>query len=545
MAGGRRSLCRSGTSRSPMAGQAARVSGEKRDEVDAAQWEARLAATEASPAEYREATHRLARSNAELLWRQQHAEREAAAVVTFLTKQGQEKAEEVEKLKQELIELKQQAQEEKQQLADYYAQQIKQLEDKFQKKVGEIGQNQLELKLIKDFCREKAAMEKELEDLKESVEISNRRHQEVAVRLERRFLEQKKRPEEDVEKKQMMMTETTQHEAVLQLNSTGREVFKENGCLHGAFANHLKETMEMQKIKQKLEEEKTLLLKEKEINEGLIPKKNLQINRQKAQVGDLQRKVEKLEMALCHMTRESVRETQKIQHQALIEKQASTVEIKKLQQLLEMKDREMNRVKKLARNILNERTEVERFFLDALEHVKQEIISSRKHYKKKAQTAYYRKMMEACAGKEEFPKIKTFKSNINSTNSVYRDLEEAEKCYWEKIQFEKVDISELTWEQKERVLRLLFAKMNGTNPWKYTRVLDTSAPAPDDTKEESKIGCQDEFPADPSWLHHLPGIGNKNIDSPAPNAQILKNRVYQVFPSLVTGPAVPRERDCV
>jgi len=32
-------------------------------------------------------------------------------------------------------------------------------------------------------------------------------------------------------------------------------------------------------------------------------------------------------------------------------------------------------------------------------------------------------------------------------------------------QFEKVDISELTWEQKERVLRLLFAKMNDTNLW--------------------------------------------------------------------------------
>ena len=162
----------------------------------------------------------------------------------------------------------------------------------------------------------------------------------------------------------------------------------------------------------------------------MIRKKILQINRQKAQIGDLQHKVAKLEMALCRMTRESERETQKTQHQALRENQASMVEVKKLQQLLEMKDQEMNRVKKLARNILNERTEVERFFLDALEHVKQEIISSRKHYKKKAQTAYYRKMMEACAGKEEFPKIKTFKSNINSTNSVYRDLEEAEKCYW-------------------------------------------------------------------------------------------------------------------
>ncbi|XP_010076557.1 PREDICTED: basal body-orientation factor 1, partial [Pterocles gutturalis] len=399
----------------------------------------------------------------------------------------------IEKLKQELIDLKQQMREEKKQLADYYAQQVKELEEKFQKKVREIGQIQLELKLIKEFRTEKAAMEKELEDVKKSMEISNRRHQEVVVRLERRFLEEKKRLEDDVEKKQIMMTETTQHEAVLQLNSTGREVFKENACLHSACAKQLKEAMELQKIKQKLEEDKTLLLQEKETSEGLIQKKIVQISHQKAQIGDLQRKVEKLEMALCRMS-ESVRETQKTQHQTLIENQASMVELKKLQQLLEMKDREMNRVKKLARNILNERTEVERFFLDALEHVKQEIISSRKHYKKKAQKAYYRKMMEACAGKAEFPKIKTFKGNINSTNSVYRDLEEAVKCYWEKVQFEKVDISELTWEQKECVLRLLFAKMNGTSPWKYTSVLATSAPAPDDTKEESEFGTEDTSP---------------------------------------------------
>ncbi|NXT44482.1 BBOF1 factor, partial [Pelecanoides urinatrix] len=376
----------------------------------------------------------------------------------------------IEKLKQELIDLKQQVQEKKKQLADYYAQQIKELEEKFQKKVREIGQIQLELKLIKEFHREKAALEKELEDLKESMEISNRRHQEVVMRLERRFGEEKVKTDRHIDfnikkaRKAVIKALGFCFPLFRQLNSTGREMFKENVRLHSAFAYQLRETMELQKIKQKLKD-KTLLLKEKETNEGLIQKKILQISCQKAQIRDLQRKVEKLKMALCHMTRASMRETQKTQHEVLIENQASTVEIKKLQQLLEMKDREMNRVKKLARNILNERTEVERFFLDALEHVKQEIISSRKHYKKKAQTAYYRKMMEACAGKEEFPKIKTFKSNINSTNSVYKDLEEAEKCYWEKIQFEKVDISELTWEQKERVLRLLFAKMNATNPW--------------------------------------------------------------------------------
>ncbi|XP_040528637.1 basal body-orientation factor 1 [Gallus gallus] len=457
----------------------------------AALWEARLAEAEAGRAECREAARLLARRNAELLWRQRHSEKEAAAALALLTEQGRERAAETEKLKKELIDLKQRTQEEHRKLEDYYTQQIKELEEKFQKKVGEISQIQLELNLIKEFRREKAAVEKELEDLKKSIKISNRKHQEEVVQLERRFLEEKKRLEEDAEKKLMMTREAAQHEAVLQLNSIERHVFKENIRLHGASSYHLKEAMELQKMKQKLEEDKILLLQEKEITESLIRKKILQINKQKAQIGDLQHKVEKLEMALCHKTKEFETKTQKTYHQALIENQASMVELKKLQHLLEMKDQEMNRVKKLARNILNERTEVERFFLDALEHVKREIIASRKRYKEKAQAVYYRKMMEACAGMEEFPKIKTFNSNVNSTNSVYRDLEEAEKCYWANTQFEKVDISELTWEQKERVLRLLFAKMNDTNLWKYSRDLSTSTPAPADAKEENIAGTED------------------------------------------------------
>uniref|UniRef100_A0A8V0XSY8 Ubiquinone biosynthesis monooxygenase COQ6, mitochondrial n=1 Tax=Gallus gallus TaxID=9031 RepID=A0A8V0XSY8_CHICK len=120
-----------------------------------------------------------------------------------------------EKLKKELIDLKQRTQEEHRKLEDYYTQQIKELEEKFQKKVGEISQIQLELNLIKEFRREKAAVEKELEDLKKSIKISNRKHQEEVVQLERRFLEEKKRLEEDAEKKLMMTREAAQHEAVL------------------------------------------------------------------------------------------------------------------------------------------------------------------------------------------------------------------------------------------------------------------------------------------------------------------------------------------
>jgi len=67
-------------------------------------------------------------------------------------------------------------------------------------------------------------------------------------------------------------------------------------------------------------------------------------------------------------------------------------------------------------------------------------------------------MLAAHAGKGDYPKIRTFTKSDNSTNSVFRDLEAAELL----VDISgKVDISELTWEQKERVLRFLFAKING------------------------------------------------------------------------------------
>lgn len=161
----------------------------------------------------------------------------------------------------------------------------------------------------------------------------------------------------------------------------------------------------------------------------MIKEKILEITQQKALIQELQNKVKKLEEAVNYMTAEFKIEIKKTEEKALVQNQAARTEIEKLEQLLEMKEREMSRVKKLARNILNERTEVEKFFLDALEQVKQEIISSRKCYKQVAQAAYQRKMMAAFAGKEEYPKIRTFNDSAYSTNSVQMDLLEAEKWY--------------------------------------------------------------------------------------------------------------------
>ncbi|XP_062974545.1 basal body-orientation factor 1 [Elgaria multicarinata webbii] len=476
----------------------------ERAKAAAALWEARLEVTEISRKEYREAARRLARNNEELEQQQRQQEKDTVDVISLLKKQDAEKEELIEKLKQQVNELKEKAKEESEQVAEQFTKQLEEMEEKFHKKAKEIGLIQIELKMIKEFRKKKTLLEKELEDLKDTLDITKKEHQETICMLERKFLEEKQRLEREAEKKIIMLAERAHHEAIVQLDNAGKAVFTENIRLHEALGYHIKETEELQKIKQKLEEDNAFLLQEKETNDLLIQEKVLQTTQQKALIQELQSMVKKLEAAVNHMAREFKAEVENIQQKALVQNQAGQTEIEKLQQLLEMKDKEMSRVKKLARNILDERTEVEKFFLDALEQVKEEIITSRKCYKQVAQAAYQRKMMAAFAGKDEYPKIRTFNDNMHSTNSVQVDLLEAEKCslspnlhgYLSRtnIQKGKVDISELTWEQKESVLRLLFAKMNGLRHRRYSKALVPITPSNFNFEEAKKSGTDGTIP---------------------------------------------------
>ncbi|KAM4853247.1 basal body-orientation factor 1 isoform 1-T2 [Thomomys bottae] len=446
----------------------------ERAKTNAALWEARLEITELSRIEYRDTSRRLAKCNEELKKQQYKMEKDTMSVLSFMKKQDQEKDNLIEVLRQQLAETREKAQEEKEKLEQKYTMQINQLEGRFSQRAKEIGMIQTELKTIKHFQKRKVEVEKELEDLKENLRTTEKKHQETLRRLEGRFFEEKHRLEKEAEKKILMLAERAHHEAVVQLNTAGRNVFKENVYLQKALSYHLKEAEAVQKDSQKLQESHTILLHQKEINELLIKEKIMQLAQQKSQIQTLQKKVVNLENALTFMTREFEAEILKLQQQATIENQAGLVEIDKLQQVLQMKDREMNRVKKLARNILDERTEVENFFLDALHQVKQQIIVSRKNYKQLAQAAFNLKMRTACAGKTEYPQIRTFDGREYSTNSVNQDLIEAEK--WTSTP-RNVDIGDLTWEQKEKVLRLLFAKMNGLASRKYNQ--SSRPPVPD------------------------------------------------------------------
>lgn len=105
--------------------------------------------------------------------------------------------------------------------------------------------------------------------------------------------------------------------------------------------------------------------------------------------------------------------------------EAGQVELDKLQKVLSMREKELAHIKKLAAVIVEQRTELERFFHQALAEVKQEVVVSRSKYKKDTLHAYQWTLREANGGKVKFPPIRNFHRVPHSTNSVYSDMEAA------------------------------------------------------------------------------------------------------------------------
>lgn len=443
-------------------------------------WETKLEAVEKSRQEYRENAKRLLYENDILQMQMASTEKDTLDVISYLKQEDSKKDDQVSKLQQALKEVKREARKERQALVDEYSQQIHQLQESLAEKTNEVKLMQSELKLVKEFRRKRAQMQRELDEIKESMSATERHHKDTLQQMEHKFFEEKVRLQQEASKKIAELAERAHSEAISNLDETTRSVYKENVRLNAALDFHIREGQELKKEKQSLSTKTSSLLSEKELNGMIVQEKVVESKQQKKEIEELQEKVKTLEKSLSHVVREFEAERASLVQKSEYETRSCRAEISRLQRIVELKTKEMNRVKRLAKTILDQRTEVEQFFLDSLEYVKNEIIRNRIQYRKDAQNAYQQRMLEAHAGHSDFPRVRTFRQMDSSTNNVFDDLKEAER--WTGVQG-KVDMSELTWEQRERILRMLFAKMNG---FKEKRRLKAPALEPTPPDSHSK-----------------------------------------------------------
>uniref|UniRef100_A0A3B4Y8W8 Basal body orientation factor 1a n=1 Tax=Seriola lalandi dorsalis TaxID=1841481 RepID=A0A3B4Y8W8_SERLL len=378
----------------------------ERAKANAALWELRLQVTDQSLVQYRESCRKLARVNEELTNQLYRAEKDTIDVTGFLKRQATAK-EEKKTLKGQEVE--------------DYTLQINEMKELFRKKSSDFNTIQDGMRKIEEFQKRKARMEQELND----------------ARLEK-----------EAARKIALVVDRAHNEAIVQLDDASRSVFKENVRLNEALKYHVKEAEDLQKLSNSLAKQNASLALDKVCLNHRTANSNITIR----QLSKLRAKVVSLEQALEQKTAEPEREEKKEKEKILVRTQASQVELEKLQKVLTMRERELGHIKRLASTVVEQRTELEQFFHESLAQVKQEVMASRLQYKKEALQAYRWRLKEATAGKLKFPPIRTFHESPHSTNSVYSDMEAAAT---------KVEISDLTWEQREQVLRLLFAKMNG------------------------------------------------------------------------------------
>ncbi|XP_026134629.1 basal body-orientation factor 1-like [Carassius auratus] len=419
----------------------------ERAKANAALWEARCDLTESSRVEYRETARRLSKINHQLTDLQHNTEKNTIEIISVLRNKDLQNEEKIMALERQLQLEKTRASQEKENLAAQYTLKINELEEKFDKRSSEFNMIQDELKIINDFLKKKPQMEQELKHMKETMDNADLEHEKTLARMEQKFFNNKVHLEKEAEQKIAVLAERAHNEAIIQLDDASRSMFKENVRLNKALGYHIKEVEGLRKRNAALAEENNILSLHKEMSLDTSNDTISKLTAQRSTVSGLRATVFALEQALASRVSEFEWDKADIKERAAVRTQASGVELDKLQKLLSFRDRELSRVKRIARSVVEQRSDMEILFYEALNHVKQEMLMHRQE----AEVNHSRQMDEFLSGRREIHTI------TKTTHSTSIGMDEAEKGNLKKA---KVNISEMTWEQRERVLRLLFAKMN-------------------------------------------------------------------------------------
>uniref|UniRef100_A0A8C1KT92 Basal body-orientation factor 1 n=1 Tax=Cyprinus carpio TaxID=7962 RepID=A0A8C1KT92_CYPCA len=415
----------------------AKESDTERAKANAALWEARCDLTESSRVEYREAARRLSKTNQQLTDLQHNTENNSIEIVAVLRNKELQNEEKIMALEQQIQLEKTRASQEKENLVRNYTLKINELEEKFKKRSSEFDMIQEELKIINDFLKKKPQMEQELKNMKETMDNADLEHKKTLARMEQKFFSNKVHLEKEAEQTIAMLAERAHNESIIQLDNASRSMFKENVRLNKGLGYHIKEVEDLRKRNAALAEENNILSLHKDTSNDTISK----LAAQRTTVSELRAKVFTLEQALAIMVAEFELEMSDIKQRAAVRSQAGGVELDKLQKLLSVRDRELSRVKRIARSVVEQRSDMEVLFHEALNHVKQEMLIHRQE----AEINRSKRMDEFLTGRTENAHIHTINRTPHRSYAYFKA---------------KVNISEMTWEQRERVLRLLFAKMN-------------------------------------------------------------------------------------
>ena len=355
----------------------------------------------------------------------------------------------------------------------------KEREDALSARVGELEE---ELDAVKDSRERFDAMRRELEEARASLADEKLRAAEAAAELERNFIAEKSRMGKEYERKLEAMRASNDEAIERKYDSNVRLILERNREMVEDLRTHVDASEEMRRETRFATAENAELRREMAIKREMEEQYAARGARQRREIAEHKANAASLSASVARLATEFVAEKTKLEGAARDAVATAADDIASTRAVLAAREKELEKLRKLAAEAVRQRNDVERFIVDSLEVVRSEIAEERR-----AEAA-------EAAAREPPPFIRRATSDARRRGGVIGDLRGLERSLSE-TRLERTgggknapnadaladfdgDLANLSWTERERVLRLLFAKLREGKNERY---------ASGDTAPESRL----------------------------------------------------------
>jgi|AntAceMinimDraft_5_1070358.scaffolds.fasta_scaffold51167_1 hypothetical protein len=181
-------------------------------------------------------------------------------------------------------------------------------------------------------------------------------------------------------------------------------------------------------------------------------------------------KVTSLEASIAQIVSDFGDERRRLTGDTREAKAVASDDIAGMQRLLKLRTRELANIKRLAAEVVRQRGEVERFMIDSLEAVKRQLADERGAAAGPAPppgSSSSATSLNGAGGRGTLPSIGAGAAATARKGGGSGKMSGARRLGSGRGASGGVDIADLAWEDRERVLRLLFSKINSAAHGSY------------------------------------------------------------------------------
>jgi len=205
-----------------------------------------------------------------------------------------------------------------------------------------------------------------------------------------------------------------------------RKVIEDNKKLRQDLIDYKKEIDVLKKEKERVMDDNRQIRQNISLQEDGVVEYQAIHYRQESKIKKLKEKVQVLKAYIAQEVNKHTKESESVKYQYQVRVNELESQLQSLRDELKFRVKENRSLKTLSQIILDQRSEIEEFLIETLDHVKEEV------------------------RKQRLSDRKNRLPEIGKTR-----LDTKPKKTWEKLDFTSLD-----WDDKEKILRILFSKMN-------------------------------------------------------------------------------------